>query len=153
MRLDEYEWSHNPRGMHIAGAPAVNLNVDELVRTRMGWCKVVSLDREAMPAIAPMLANNITPIIRVYRARFGASPPDEDMYNAWMEYRKSVCAWCELYKEPNFEIEWPTWISPYYNDITNVIGPLMTNWLAWAEGIIQIGGYPAFPALGEATGV
>src|SRR5947207_2520590 len=78
-----------------------------VVRTHMGWCKMVCVDREGIPAIAPLLGNNITPIIRVYRPTQGASVPAADMYFAWSEYYKAGARWFELYNEPNFDIEWP----------------------------------------------
>ena len=152
MRLDEYQWSHNPRGMHNTGAPANIINVDQLVLAKMGWAKVVTIEREAMPPIEAMVRNGITPIIRIFRPRFGASAPTPDLYFAWSEYYKAGVRWFELYNEPNFEIEWPESIIPSYSDTTNVIGPLVQNWLDWAEKIIEMGGYPAFPALGEKTG-
>ena len=51
MRLDEYQWSHNPRGMHNAKA-ATYFDVPRLVPMKMGWGKIVAVDREFMPSIA-----------------------------------------------------------------------------------------------------
>ena len=151
MHLNEYQWSHNPRGMHNPGAPA-NINIGQLVSTHMGWCKMVCVDREGIPAIGPLLGNNITPIVRVYRPTQGASVPAADMYFAWSEYYKAGARWFELYNEPNFDIEWPVASPPSYSDLSGTIAPLMINWMDWAERIIEMGGYPAFPALGEKSG-
>ena len=68
MRLDEYQWSHNPRGMHNNRA-AHPFDVARLAKMRMGWAKIVAVDREFLNVIPQMLANNITPIVRVWRPR------------------------------------------------------------------------------------
>ena len=54
-------------------APAID--VDRVVRLHCGWVKLVSVDREHIPAIPLLLGNNITPIVRVVRPRFGAGAP------------------------------------------------------------------------------
>ena len=73
MRLDEYQWTHNPRGMHNKRA-ANFFDVERLAQMKMGWGKIIAVDREFMNVIPKMLANNITPIVRIWRPRFGATP-------------------------------------------------------------------------------
>ena len=42
---------------------------------------------------------------------------------------------------------------PDYNNLIGTIAPLVQNWLDWAEKIIELGGYPAFPALSDTAAV
>ncbi len=150
MRLDEYQWSHNPRGMHNKGG-AYPFDPARLIRMKMGWAKIAAIDREFMNVATQMVATGITPIVRLWRPRFGASLYTTDMVRAWKEYMAAGVRWFELYNEPNLEIEWPEGFPPDYNNITSVIAPLMTNWLLFAEKIVEMGGYPAFPALAESV--
>jgi hypothetical protein len=151
MRLDEYKWSRNPRGMHNANA-ATHFRVDRLIHMKMGWAKIVAVDREFMNNIGPMLASAITPIVRLWRPRFGARAYTSDMVFAYKEYIAAGVKWFEFYNEPNLEAEWPQETPPDFNNLAGCIAPLMQNWLDWAEMIIGLGGYPAFPALAEAVG-
>src|SRR5438552_2829620 len=85
MRLDEYQWSHNPRGLHNSDSPKA-IDVERVLRLHCGWVKLVSVDREHIPAMPLLLGNNITPIVRVFRPHFGAGAPTADMIKAWKEY-------------------------------------------------------------------
>jgi hypothetical protein len=151
MRLDEYQWSHNPRGMHNPKA-ANFFNVPRLVSMKMGWAKIVAVDREFLNIIPQLVGNNITPIVRLWRPRFGAGAVTSDMITAWKEYKAAGVRWFEFYNEPNLEAEWPEGSFPDFNNVAGVIAPLMQNWLTFAETIIAMGAYPAFPALAEAVG-
>ncbi len=151
MRLDEYQWSHNPRGMHNNRA-AHAFDVSRLAQMRLGWAKIVAVDREFLNVIPQMLANNITPIVRLWRPRFGANVYTSDMVTAWQQYMAAGVRWFEFYNEPNLAVEWSEATPPDYNNLAGIIAPLMQNWLLFAEKIISMGGYPAFPALAEAVG-
>src|SRR5579859_2562491 len=122
MRINEYQWSHNPRGLHNSDSPKA-VDVDRLVRLHCGWAKLVSVDREHIPAIPVLLANNITPIVRVFRPNFGAGAPTDDLIKAWREYYQAGVRWFEFYNEPNFVIEWPTGQVPSYTDIPGTVAP------------------------------
>lgn len=151
MRLNEYVWSRNPRGMHNKNAP-IKMNLDNLRATRMGWAKYAALDFEYVPDIQQLLASNITPIVRIWRPRFGAGIPDGKMNEAYSAYIREGAKWLEFYNEPNLENEWPYEQFPDYRNIAGSIAPLMENWLNWSEWVINQGAYPAFPALSEAVG-
>src|SRR5579859_5064437 len=116
MKLNEYQWSHNPRGMHNEGPP-VPLPIDQLVQMKMGWCKLTVIDREYTMAIAPLLANNITPIIRIYRPQPGAQPWSPDNIRALEEYASAGARWFEFINEPNFDVEWPQDEHPSFSNI------------------------------------
>ncbi len=151
MRLDEYQWSHNPRGLHNNLA-AVYVDVNRFTGLKMGWAKLVGIDREYIPIIPSLLGQNITPIVRIWRPRFGAGVYTPDMLYALKSYFDHGVRWFEFYNEPNLNIEWPETRPPDYRDVNGVIAPLMQNWIAWAEMVIEMGAYPAFPALAEAVG-
>lgn len=151
MRLDEYAWSHNPRGMHNALA-TTGVDPKRYVEMKLGWCKLVAVDREYTMVTPQMLAYNITPIVRLWRPRFGASAYNEEMVIAYKDYIRTGVKWFEFYNEPNLDTEWPMGILPDYNNVEGVIAPIVQNWLDWAAKIIDLGAYPAFPALAEAVG-
>lgn len=145
MKLNEYEWSRNPRGMHSA----LNfLDISELRRAQMGWAKIVALaDGEVALAEAAMDAG-LTPIVRIYRERPGNAPVDQLAYQQFRSYINAGVRWFEFYNEPNLDIEWPRG-ADYNPNNPSVIGPLMDNWLTWAEFITDLGGYPGFPSLSD----
>jgi len=154
MQLSQYEWSGNPRGMHNEGAYKALVR-DRYKRLQLGWYKFVTGGEEFAEDAAWMLANNITPVVRIYRAEPGAEPVTEGVRKLWEIYRSWGVKWFEFYNEPNFPIpEWPAHMHDRVNpwNIDEVIRPLCENWLNFAEIIINLGAYPAFPALGEATG-
>lgn len=151
MRLDQYQWSHNPRGMHNKQA-FINVDSARMASMKLGWVKLVAGGYEYDVESVRLLQNNITPIVRIWRPRFGYGPYTNEMVVGWAEYIKSGVRWFEYYNEPNLSIEWPDNTPPDYNNIPTCIAPLMQNWLSWAELIITMGGYPAFPALSESVG-
>ncbi len=150
MNLNDYQWSHNPRGLHNAAATN-SMDIDALIAMKMGWAKLVVFTTLDIKDIPRLLANNITPIVRVYVPHFGAMPPSAEVLNLYKGYFDAGVRWFELYNEPNLPDEWPPDTPPNYHNIPQTIAPLMQNWMTWAETILAWGGYPAFPALTEAA--
>jgi hypothetical protein len=150
MLLNEYQWSRNPRGMHNKNAP-IKMDVDILSATGMGWAKYTAISDEYVTDMRVLRERNITPIVRLWRPRFGAGEPEEKQ-RYYEAYIQAGCQWFELYNEPNLDIEWAEGVLPDYKNIEGIVAPLMTNWLRWAEWIVERGCYPAFPALSEAIG-
>mgnify|MGYP005839067625 CR=1 FL=1 len=150
MRLDEYLWSRNPRGMHNEGVFRYSLN--RYQEMRAGWVKLVASDEEYVNDIPQLLAAGITPIIRIYRDRFSNQPADARVYTSIRRYINAGARWFELWNEPNLGNEWPPHLEPGLdpNNIGVYIAPLMNYWLEWAERVIEMGGYPAFIALSPA---
>ncbi|MBL8154281.1 MAG: hypothetical protein JNM70_08870 [Anaerolineae bacterium] len=155
MQLSEYRWSGNPRGMHNTGS-YVPLQRERYTRLQLGWVKLVTGGEEFAADCGWMLANNITPVIRIYRPAPGAMPVDQTLREQWGVYASYGVKWFEFYNEPNFaNPEWPEDMVPRvdHRNFEEVIKPLCENWLIFAEYIIgTLGGYPAFPALGETVG-
>lgn len=154
MQLSEYQWSHNPRGMHNEGAYKP-INHDRLTQLNLGWYKLVTGGEEFANDCAWMISQNITPVVRIYRASPGASPPDDSIRNQWGKYIGAGVKWFEFFNEPNFpDPEWPESMKSRVNaqNFDEVIKPLCESWLMFAEFIMNQGGYPGFFALGETSG-
>lgn len=148
MNLDDYQWSHNPRGMHNHGY----MDVQRMVAQGMGWAKLVSLEDDYVNLALELQSYNITPVIRIYRQYWGANPMDGTLERQFRSYLQQGLKWFEFYNEPNLSIEWPPG-TPY--DPMNTVGvikPLCDNWLAWAEMVASYGAYPGFLALSDAGG-
>lgn len=151
MRLDEYQWSRNPRGMHNSGVFGYRL--DRYQQIRAGWVKLVSSDIEFVSHIPELLAAGVTPIIRVYRAEWSANPADGRTYADMQRYINAGAKWFELWNEPNLGNEWPGHLGGGLdpNNIGTYIAPLMDYWVDWAARTIDMGGYPGFIALAESN--
>ena len=148
MRLDEYEWSRNPRGMH--NESVFRIYPDRYRQIKAGWVKLVSHDYEYVDNIPDLLASGITPIVRIYRAQSCGQPADADAYASIQRYVNAGVRWFELWNEPNLGNEWPSFLEPGLDpeNIDVYIAPMMNHWIEWAERVIQMGGYPGFIALG-----
>ncbi len=152
MQLKDYKWSLNPRGMHNEKA-FKKLDLTRYKPIQLGWMKLVAGGEEYMPDCQWFLSNNITPIIRIYRENPGAMAPDEHMTFYWKQYASVGVKWFEFYNEPNLASpEWPPHSNVSHKNINGVIRPMSENWLKFAENVINLGCYPAFPALAEAAG-
>jgi hypothetical protein len=77
---------------------------------------------------------------------------DEKLIRNTTTYIGAGARWFEFYNEPNLPIEWPSNIKPDFTNVDGIIAPVVANWLDWAEKVVRVGGYPAFPALAEVDG-
>lgn len=149
MRLDEFQWSRNPRGLHVASIYQTPLPIDRYTAMRCGWCKIIAAGYEYVDDCATLLSMGITPIVRLYLGRWGARPMDFFWREVMIAFASVGVKWFEFYNEPNLGVEWDEGFDPDWRDFNNVIKPLMDNWLTWAEFTINIGGYPGFIPLAE----
>jgi hypothetical protein len=149
VRLDEFEWSRNPRGLHVASIFQTPLPIEKYTAMRCGFCKIIAAGYEYVDDCATLLANGITPIVRLYLGRWGAAPVNFFFRDVMIAFRSVGVKWFEFYNEPNLGVEWQEGFDPDWRDMNNVIRPLMDNWLSWAEFTINIGGYPGFISLAE----
>lgn len=151
MQLSEYRWSGNPRGMHNEGS-FKTFYPERVTALQLGWYKLVCGGEEYAPQCSWLLQNNVTPIVRIYRAAPGAMPVDDDMRRQWDQYLAVGVKWFEFYNEPNLsDPEWPAGVWVHHQNIDGVIRPLCENWLVFAEYMVDRGAYPAFPALSESS--
>ncbi|MBN1284451.1 MAG: hypothetical protein JXB47_03555 [Anaerolineae bacterium] len=157
MNLNDYQWSHNPRGMHNIEVYQ-SLDTSRYTDTHMGWAKIICGGAEFLGIVQTLMANNCTPIIRTWRGGYGATYPDPGMFDVWQAYIDVGVKWFEMYNEPNLDGEWPQieggfgpTIDVSYQNFYEVVRPMMDNWLNWAEWIIARGAYPGFIAFSETT--
>ncbi|HEC22801.1 MAG TPA: hypothetical protein ENI95_07780 [Chloroflexi bacterium] len=157
MNFREYRWFRNPRGLHNIGV-FHPFRLERYTRPRMGWAKMVVGGNEYVSAASQLAANNCMTIIRIFRENMGAMRPPDVWYENYREYINNGCYWFELYNEPNLEGEWPQTgpgggpnVFVSWDNTEEVIKPLMDNWIEWAERVIDLGGYPGFPALADSA--
>lgn len=148
MRLDQYVWSRNPRGLHVQRVLITPLDFDRWSRPGFGWVKLVSSALEYVDDAVEFIRRGITPIVRLYRPRFGAGAFDRAMRDETMAFIQAGVKWFEFYNEPNLGIEWPAGVDIDWRN-QDLIRPLVDNWLIWAEFIISQGCYPGFTAMAE----
>lgn len=150
MNFRDYKWSKNPRGLHNNGAFA-QVYMDRYVSSHMGWAKLVAARDEYVRHIKPMLDHNITPIVRIFTGGKGPTPPPPQWETYLEAYVAQGALWFEIYNEPNQPVEWEEFgvVDLDYHNVSGVVGPVLDGWLDWAEKIIKLGAYPAFPALTE----
>lgn len=143
MNLTDYQWSHNPRGMHDPGD-----NHARWDEWQLGWMKVVFPDNQGVSWAAFAQEKGITPMFRPFRPEFSGLPMDEGLQRLYQEHIDVGVRWFEFYNEPNIGYEWRPGadISPTNPEL---IRPLCENWLLWAEFMINKGCYPGFIALTE----
>jgi hypothetical protein len=151
LRLDEYVWSRNPRGLHCISIFQSPLEIQRYTRPRLGWAKLLAVDTGFVDDAQNLLANNVTPLVRLYMGRHGAGPFTRQHQSIVYEFARAGVKWFEFYNEPNIDVEWPEGFDPTWEDFENVIRPMMDNWLNFAEYVISLGCYPGFPALAEST--
>jgi hypothetical protein len=156
MNLSDYKWFRNPRGLHNIGVfhPFI---LERYTKPRMGWAKLVAGGNEYVGAAEQLVAGECMPIIRIFREYMGAIRAPNAWYENYREYIRVGCCWFEFYNEPNLEGEWPRGggggpnVFVSWENQEEVIKPLMDNWIEWAERVIDVGGYPAFPALADSA--
>jgi len=150
LRLDEYQWSRNPRGMHVISAFQTPVEFSRYTNAHMGWVKMVAATTDFVDDAVEFIRLGITPIVRIYLGAYGAGPFTRDMQHITDAFINVGVKWFEFYNEPNLGIEWPDGFNPDWRNNDQVIRPLMENWLNFAEYIISRGCYPGFIPLAEA---
>jgi hypothetical protein len=150
MRLDQYQWSRNPRGMHVISAFQTPVDFNRYTSTRMGWVKLVAATTDFVDDAIQFQQLGITPIVRLYLGRYGAGPFGRDLQQLCDAFIRAGVKWFEFYNEPNLGVEWPEGFDPHWRDNDRVIRPLMENWLNFADYVLSYGCYPGFIPLAEA---
>ncbi len=149
MRLDEFVWSRNPRGLHVEQVYQTPMEYSRYLGPRMGWAKLLAAGTEYVDDAIYLMQNGCTPIVRLYLGRWGAAPFTRQLRDITMAFVRAGVKWFEFYNEPNLDVEWPMGTDPTWQDFDNIIRPLMDNWLAWAEFMVSLGCYPGFIPLAE----
>lgn len=149
MRLDEYVWSRNPRGLHCSSIYQTPLEVSRYSQIHCGWAKLMAAGFEFVDDARILMDMGITPVVRLYLGRYGAGPFDMHLRSIMDGFIRAGVKWFEFYNEPNLGVEWQEGFDPDWRDWNNVIRPLMDNWLLWAEYTVSYGCYPGFIPLAE----
>jgi hypothetical protein len=157
MNFRDYKWFRNPRGLHNFGVFR-GTDINRWISTKTGWAKMVAGDTEYLHFLTTLQDHNSMGIVRIFRENMGAMRVPDDWYTRiYKPYIDNGIFWFELYNEPNLEGEWPQGsgggpqVFVSYENIDGCIAPMMDNWIDWAEKLIAIGGYPAFPALSDSA--
>jgi hypothetical protein len=151
MLLSDYEWSHNPRGLHVAQAFQSPPDYQRYIQPKMGWVKLLAAGIEYADDVRVFRDNNITPIVRLYVGRYGAGPFDQGLQRIIDTFVSAGVKWFEFYNEPNVDVEWPLGFDPSWEDTANVISPMMDNWMNFADYVASKGCYPGFIAMAESA--
>src|SRR5947208_16590675 len=133
MLLSDFDWSHNPRGLHVATAFESPPDYSRWINPHMGWAKLLAAGNEYIRSIKPLLDHNITPIVRLYVPNYGAGPFSRTLQQIVQAFAAEGVNWFEFYNEPNLGVESPSGVNPSWHEEPNIIKPLTDNWLLFAE--------------------
>lgn len=153
MDLSDFERPPSLRGIH--GSPGTHANFDHEHWIRqfqdmgMSIYKVMDDGSGSVLEFARKLrANSIMPIVRMWRNR----PNPGTLSSQALSYVKryideGITRWFEVNNEPNLPYEWREgeWQRGGRPKL------VVQSWLKDAEAIIELGGYPAFPALAQCS--
>lgn len=153
MELSDFERPPSLRGIH--GSPATHANFDhqhwirQVQEMGMNIYKLLDDGSGSVLEFARKLrANNIMPIVRMQREKPnpGTLRP-QALSNVKRYIDEGITRWFEVNNEPNLHYEWQDgeWRAGGRPEL------VMENWLRDAEAIIELGGYPAFPALAQSS--
>ncbi len=153
MELSDFERPASLRGIH--GSPAAHANFDhrywieQLQAMGMGIYKLMDDGSGSVIEFARKLrASNIMPIVRMWRDRPNPGTlPSQALAYVKRYIDEGITRWFEVNNEPNLSYEWQRgqWQAGGRPDL------VMDNWLRDAEAIIELGGYPGFPALAQCS--
>ncbi|MDZ4768801.1 MAG: hypothetical protein SGJ24_06700 [Chloroflexota bacterium] len=153
MRLNDYVWSRNPRGMHVYSVYQSPLQIERYSQMRAGWAKLMAVGTEYVDDAQALLDRNITPCVRLYLGPAGAAPFTANWRALTDTFARVGVRWFEWYNEPNLGVEWPDGVIPDWRKRDEIIKPLMDNWLLFAEYVVSIGCYPGFISLAESIDI
>ena len=140
------------RGIHWSasvfhpGGSSLNWWINELLDMNIKWVKL--LDDGSGSSKQPcqkMLDNDIIPIVRLYRHRPNPGHLDDREKRTIAELISLGVRYFESNNEPNLEVEWKDgeWQAGGRPKL------VMEHWLQDANAIVEMGGYPALPALAQ----
>ncbi len=142
------------RGIHWSasvfhpGGSSLDWWVNELLAMHVKWVKLLDNGHGSSKGVCQkLLANNIIPIVRLYRDRPNPGHLDDQGKNAVAELVALGVRYFEANNEPNVAEEWQVgeWQVGGRPEL------VVQHWLQDAKVIIALGGYPAFPALAQCS--
>lgn len=154
MELHEYPRPKDDTGIGVhwsAGYPLVvgiervrSYWLPELQAMGVKWVKIANHDG-GLELAELLLANDIMPIVRIYRAEPNPGTLGERELQAVRDYVSIGVRYFEFNNEPELGVEWVGGVVP-----PNALDIVAQNAIIDMERILERGGYPAIPAL--ATG-
>lgn len=138
-------------GIHWSAGPPAAVPLEEvrqrwlpeLLAMNIKWVKCLHDGAEGLAE--ELLANDIMPIVRLYRPQPNPGRLDDELKERVKRLRSVGVVYFEINNEPNLKEEWQSgaW------DAAGVTIPdvVVEHWIADAEFILEQGGLPAFPAL------
>ncbi|MGQ9839477.1 MAG: MSCRAMM family protein [Anaerolineae bacterium] len=155
MDLRDYPRPKNDTGIGVhwsAGyAAAVGLGkirdfwLPELIAMGVKWVKIANHDG-ALSFVELLLKNDIMPIVRIYRPQPNPGVLDEKALAAVRNLVSAGVRYIEFNNEPDLGVEWQGRQVP-----PNAVQVVAQNAIVDMEAILNLGGYPAVPALAPGT--
>jgi hypothetical protein len=153
MELSDFERPPSLRGIH--GSPATHANFDhqhwitQVQEVGLSIYKLMDDGSASVLEFARKLrANSVMPIVRMWRDRPNPGTLSPQALSTVKRYvDEGITRWIEVNNEPNLPYEWQNaeWQSGGRPEL------VMQNWLRDAEAVIDLGGYPAYPALAQCS--
>ncbi len=153
MKLSDFERPASLRGVH--GSPATHANFDHQYWIRqvqeMGINIYKLLDDgsgSVLEFARKLRTNNIMPVVRMWRHKPNPGTLSSQALSTVKRYiDEGITRWFEVNNEPNLSSEWQDgqWQSGGRPKL------VMDHWLRDAEAVIELGGYPALPALAQCS--
>jgi hypothetical protein len=153
VELSDFERPSGLRGIHGSPGTHANFDHDHWIGQcqEMGICLYKLMDDGSASVLQfarKLRAKDIMPIVRMWAERPNPGTLSSKALSTVKSYiDQGITRWFEVNNEPNLPYEWRT------GEWRSGGGPeLVTqNWLRDAESIIELGGYPAFPALAQCS--
>ncbi len=153
MELSDFERPPSLRGIH--GSPATHANFDHqhwIGQVQEMGMNIYKLQDDGSGSVLEfarkLRANNIMPIVRMQREKPNPGTlPSKALSTVRRYIDEGITRWFEVNNEPNLHYEWQDgqWREGGRPEL------VMENWLRDAEAVIELGGYPAFPALAQSA--
>jgi len=142
------------RGIHWSAAvfhpfgSSLDWWINELLAMDIKWVKLLDDGGgSAKHVCEKLLVKEIIPIVRLYRPRPNPGRLDEREKKTISDLIAIGVKYFETNNEPNLATEWQQgeWQTGGRPEV------VMQHWLADAQAVIELGGYPAFPALAQCS--
>jgi hypothetical protein len=151
VELSDFERPPGLRGIHGSPGTHANFDHDHWIGQcqEMGICLYKLMDDGSASVLQfakKLRAQNIMPIVRMWGDRPNRCTLSSKALSTVESYiEQGITRWFEVNNEPNLPYEWKSgeWQSGGRPEL------VAENWLRDAESIIELGGYPAFPALAQ----
>ena len=149
MKASEFPRPANDNGWGVhadanAYSPHWNEDLKQIKRMGLKWVKVVADGGSQMETCKKLLAAGIFPIVRLWRDRPNPGLMNDTDREAVRKYIEAGVKYFETNNEPNLPCEW---VGNRLPSLDDVVGSVVSNFHRDAEFILNLGGFPLFPAM------